>query len=156
MAQHFTRLADDVLRGVFGDLASQVDGIVVDCYFRQAFAYVQSFNFHTFSSGCFKICIQLLTYLFIYLFSKNLRAMAIWSSWIKVGAWPTPAISTSCAFGPRCSMLIAVSCDSKSDSEPRTSKVGQRTASYAAHSSASSLAADSGVAERNGIASPIS
>ncbi|MNQ51636.1 hypothetical protein D3C85_656240 [compost metagenome] len=153
VAQHFARLADDALRGVFRDLASQVDGVVVYRYFGEAFAYVQSCNFHASSFGCFKICTA---YYLCYLPSKNLRAMAIWSSWTKVGAWPTPAISTSSAFGPRPSMRVAVSCDSKSDSEPRTSRVGQRTASYAAHSMASSLAADSGVAERNGMASPIS
>jgi hypothetical protein len=42
VAQHFAGLAFDVLGGVFGDLAGQVDGAVVDGDFGQALAYVQT------------------------------------------------------------------------------------------------------------------
>ena len=45
MAQHFAGLAVDVVRGVFGDLAGQIDDAVVDRDFRQALADVQAFEF---------------------------------------------------------------------------------------------------------------
>ena len=43
---NLAHLALDALAGVLGDLAGQVDGFVVDRHFGQAFAYMQSFDFH--------------------------------------------------------------------------------------------------------------
>src|SRR5947208_7326113 len=61
--------------------------------------------------------------------SRKSRTMAIWSGCIRVGAWPTPAISISLAFGPRRVICAAVSGLSRSESSPRSTSVGQRTAS---------------------------
>jgi len=51
--------------------------------------------------------------------------MAIWSSRIRVGAWPMPGSSTRLAPGPRCVIARAVSALSRSLSAPRMSSVGQ-------------------------------
>ena len=56
--------------------------------------------------------------------SRNSRTTCTWSGCCSVGAWPTPANSTSLARGPRCVIACAVSRDSRSDSAPRNSKVG--------------------------------
>ena len=54
------------------------------------------------------------------------------------------------ASGRAASSPAAVARDSRSDSAPRSSSVGQRIASYAAQSAASPAAAISGVMARNG------
>src|SRR5262249_25964545 len=41
--------------------------------------------------------------------SRKSRTIAIWSAWISVGAWPTPAISTTFARGPRAVICATVS-----------------------------------------------
>jgi hypothetical protein len=90
----------------------------------------------------------------LYSANKKLRAIAIWCACIRVGAWPTPAISASCGFGPRRVISSAVARDSRSDSSPRISSVGQRIASKAAHSAAWSCSARSGVIAAKGWPGP--
>ena len=59
--------------------------------------------------------------------SRNSRTTCRCSGCTNIGAWPTPANSTSRARGPRCVIATAVSCDSRSDSAPRSSSVSQRS-----------------------------
>ena len=57
--------------------------------------------------------------------NKKSRTMAICSSDWNIGAWPTPGISASWACGPQAPICCQVSRVSRSDSAPRTTRVGQ-------------------------------
>ena len=70
--------------------------------------------------------------------------MAIWSSDMKVGAWPTPAISTTRAWGLRLVISAAVAALSRSDCSPRTINVGHSIASNAFHNIISAAIATGG------------
>ena len=62
--------------------------------------------------------------------SRNSRTTATWSAATSVGAWPTPANSCRRALrAARASSPAAVARDSRSESAPRSSSVGQRIAS---------------------------
>ena len=61
--------------------------------------------------------------------SRKSRTIAIWSACISVGAWPTSAISTVLARGPRPAIFARVSRVSTSDSAPRSTSVGHLIAS---------------------------
>lgn len=61
--------------------------------------------------------------------SRNSRTWWICPSSSNIGAWPTPGISTSSAWGPRRVISCAVSRVSTSDVSPRSTRVGQRIAS---------------------------
>ena len=71
-----------------------------------------------------------------------------WSAGQSVGAWPTPANSTSRGRGPRCVIARAVDAERRSDSAPRSTSVGQSIASHSGHRSAPDAAL------RNGTAMP--
>jgi hypothetical protein len=59
--------------------------------------------------------------------SRKSRTIPIWSACIRVGACPTPATSTTFAFGPHAAIRSQVSRASRSDCAPRSTSVGQRT-----------------------------
>src|SRR5207237_689293 len=61
--------------------------------------------------------------------SRKSLTILIWSVCSRVGAWPTPGISTTFAFGPRRAMPSTVVFNSRSDCAPRKTSVGQRIAS---------------------------
>ena len=64
-----------------------------------------------------------------HLASRNSLTTATCASSRNIGACPTPGISAIRAFGPRCPISMQVACESRSDSAPRTTCVGQRMAS---------------------------
>src|SRR3954468_1274091 len=61
--------------------------------------------------------------------SRNSRTRPICAASSSVGAWPTPAISVTSAFGPRRVISAVVARERRSDCAPRITSVGQRIAS---------------------------
>src|SRR5690606_13147188 len=109
--QDLAGLSRHVLGRIARDLSGEIDHAVVAHRRGETRAGLDALNRHSLCSR------------------RNLSTAAIWSSAIRVGAWPTPSKSTRRARGPLACIALATSSASTSDCAPRSRRVGTVMAS---------------------------